>query len=71
MMIKHPLYAAPFSAAVSLWEKSNNVLDFFLKLAIVNHSIKAIVLSQAGFILGEISICQSGTLKYETLTNFL
>jgi CspA family cold shock protein len=46
------------------------VLDFFLKLVIVQLVIRASVW-HVSFILGERSICQSGTLQHETLKNFL
>jgi hypothetical protein len=47
----------------------NNWLDFFIKL--VNLRISKARSGLAGrFHSGESSICQSGTLQYETMKNF-
>jgi hypothetical protein len=48
----------------------NNGLDFFIKLVSVLLSKMARSCLTGRFHSGESSICQSGTLQYETMKNF-
>ncbi len=66
----HRLWRAVFVRLWGVKKYLNNRLDFFKKLVSV-HSLKKARSGLTGrFHSGESSICQSGTLQYETMKNF-